>query len=397
MNNLVSRNPVQRFKQGNSIRKMKTASGGGITIKTSKPKSGFTVGKYTRKAERLHGPLQWYDENGNPITKRTQFQYDGYNYSLNTNGTYSRGKTKSKVNIEGLGGNQKDAEFYGEINDEISKDKAKKSAQAYDSQLKRAKKISTPVNKDWNNEFANNFTNTLTQAQRQYLDSKGVNYTNASDVQRFLMDQLQTNLGGYKDDGKWGKNSIQAWKDFIANNIPENFDVTQEQKNMNIGTIPYVSKPVANFGYRTSNTYEDNDFSDRLKNIGIRSNADLTNFMYKTSGENYNWNGNDWARQFRSDVNQALGGDYSDANIRKVFNTQGNWGRGFLGRGDIGDFQTALQTNAGLWNGSYDRNLGNYVKNIDWSKFKLFKQGGQLISKDPIKRFKQKNFRLVAQ
>jgi hypothetical protein len=143
-----------------------------------------------------------------------------------------------------------------------------------------------------------------------------------------------------------------------------------------------------NFGYRTSNTYEGNDFYNRLKNMGIRSNADLIDFMHKTNGENYNWNGDNWARQFRSDVNQALGGDYSDANIRKIFNTQGNWGRGFLGRGDIGDFQNALQTNAGIWNGSYDRNLGNYVKNIDWSKFKLFKQGGQLISEDPIKRFK---------
>ena len=28
---------------------------------------------------------------------------------------------------------------------------------------------------------------------------------------------------------------------------------------MNIGTTPYVSKPVANFGYRTFNTYEDNE------------------------------------------------------------------------------------------------------------------------------------------
>jgi len=37
--------------------------------------------------------------------------------------------------------------------------------------------------------------------------------------------------------------------------------------------------------------------------MGIRSNADLINFMHKTNGENYNWNGNDWARQFRSDVN----------------------------------------------------------------------------------------------
>jgi len=160
---------------------------------------------------------------------------------------------------------------------------------------------------------------------------------------------------------------------------------------MNVGTTSYVpTKPVANLGYRTSNTYENNDFSDKLKNMGIRSNADLIDFMHKTNGENYNWNGDNWARQFRSDVNQALGGDYSDANIRKVFNTSNNWGRGFLGGGDIRDFQTALQTNAGIWNGSYDRNLGNYVKNIDWSKFKLYKQGGQLISRNPVKRFKLK-------
>jgi hypothetical protein len=158
---------------------------------------------------------------------------------------------------------------------------------------------------------------------------------------------------------------------------------------MNIGTTPYVStKPVANFGYRTSNTYENNDFSDRLRNMGIRSNADLINFMNKTSGVNYNWNGDNWAKQFRSDVNQALEGNYSDDNIRKIFNTSGNWHRGFLGRGDLGDFQNALQTYAGTWNGSYDRNLGNYVKNIDWTKFKLFKQGGQLPSRNPIERFK---------
>jgi hypothetical protein len=32
---------------------------------------------------------------------------------------------------------------------------------------------------------------------------------------------LRTNLGGYKNDGKWGTNSINAWKEFAANNIPD--------------------------------------------------------------------------------------------------------------------------------------------------------------------------------
>ena len=389
MKNLVSRNPVQRFKEGKKIIFAETG------IKTSAPTRGTKFGDWMRK--QTSKGFVWQNSKDNSIIQPGQeILVDGQ--YLKGNGTYTSASLRNKKNENVTGTSSKTNNF----------DKIRQSANDYADKLLKSNtaKVSTPVSspgriqKNWYNEFTNNFTNTLTQAQRQYLDSKGINYTNASNVQKFLMDQLQTNLGGFKNDGKWGKNSIQAWKDFVANNIPENFDASQEQKNMNIGTTPYVEvpiKPVANFGYRTSNTYEGNDFSDRLKNMGIRSNADLIDFMHKTNGENYNWNGDNWARQFRSDVNQALGGNYSDANIRKVFNTSGNWGRGFLGRGDIGDFQNALQTNAGIWNGSYDRNLGNYVKNIDWSKFKLFKQGGQLISKDPIKRFKQRNFRLVVQ
>jgi hypothetical protein len=87
--------------------------------------------------------------------------------------------------------------------------------------------------------------------------------------------------------------------------------------------------------------------------MGIRSNADLINFMHNSGKAG--WKGDAWQTQFRSDVDKALGGDYSDTNIRKVFGTQGKWGRGFMGRGDFGDFQNALQTNAGVWNGMYDR------------------------------------------
>lgn len=385
MNKLASRNPVQRFKQGNKIRKMKTAAGGGITIKTSKPESGLTVGKYTRKAERLNGPLQWYDENGKPITKRTQIQYNGYNYSLNTNGTYSRGKIKPETDIstestgdKGPTGGSKDkiidVGFMGvkrggpvkDFNDTIKDYKAKLIASGSFNE----------------SDFAN--TKSFQTALNRYFGKDG--------------------YGSVVADNKWGNQTQRAFDEALRKinspvvNTTEGIKFQGPKPSLiptpNLNDIPKINvpKPVANFGYRTSNTYENNDFSDRLRNMGIRSNADLIDFMHRTNGENYNWNGNNWARQFRSDVNQALGGDYSDANIRKVFNTSNNWGRGFLGRGDIGDFQNALQTYAGTWNGSYDRNLGNYVKNIDWSKFKLFKQGGQLPSRNIIERFKQKNF-----
>jgi hypothetical protein len=87
--------------------------------------------------------------------------------------------------------------------------------------------------------------------------------------------------------------------------------------------------------------------------MGIRSNADLINFMHNSGKAG--WKGDAWQTQFRSDVDRALGGDYSDANIRKTFHTKNGWGGGFLGGGDFADFQNALQTNAGVWNGMYDR------------------------------------------
>ena len=168
---------------------------------------------------------------------------------------------------------------------------------------------------------------------------------------------------------------------------------------MTVGNKPYVEQPVQQvspLGYRTSNTYEDKDFSNKLRHMGIKSNADLIDFMYKTKEKDFNWGGDTWAKQFRSDVDKALGGYYSDENIRKVFGTNGNWGTGFLGRGDFGDFQNALQINAGTWNGIYDNKLQNLIKNIDWSKFKYYKQGGNLLpSRNIVERFKYRKGGLI--
>lgn len=86
--------------------------------------------------------------------------------------------------------------------------------------------------------------------------------------------------------------------------------------------------------------------------MGIRSNADLMHFMYESKKPN--WKDDEWTTQFRNDVDRLLGGDYSDDNIRKVFKTKNGWNNGFMGRGDFGDFQNVLQTNAGVWNGMYD-------------------------------------------
>jgi hypothetical protein len=171
-------------------------------------------------------------------------------------------------------------------------------------------------------------------------------------MQTYLANHDQ-DLGKWGADGKWGSTSQAAWDNFVATTMKNN-PLQTPVRDPQPAIEPIVDAPDP-FGYKTSNTYEGNDFASKMKGMGIRSNADLIDFMYRTNGENYNWNGDNWARQFRSDVNQALGGDYSDANIRRVFNIQGNWGKGFLGRGDIRNFQNVLQTNAGTWNGLYDK------------------------------------------
>lgn len=128
--------------------------------------------------------------------------------------------------------------------------------------------------------------------------------------------------------------------------------------------------------YRTNNTYNNmSEFRNNLRNLNIGSNTDLINWLNTTGVKGYDWGGNTWAQQFRSDVDKALGGNYSDANIRSRFNTAGNWGKGFLGSGDFSDFRNALSKYANTWS------------RVNWNK-----QGGQLVSRNPVQRFKQRNF-----
>ena len=389
MNKLVSKNPIQRFKQGRKI---------------VKGADGLKSTKYGEQAYFLDNNGKVYTGHinhlGSSNSKRLTHRYvlNGKQY-----GSFDGGKTYYGLSE---GGRPLSYKANQQLLKMIGNSKNKKSPDLTNNIT--SNRVSTPVSttrrplktkEQWESEF-NDAKNKLTAKQLMYLDSLNINTNSAEEMQKSI--NAYNKDSGLVEDNKWGPNS-QAALSKILSSMPNDYrnEDTQwgldNEKNVP-DVVPVVpTKPIINLGYRTSNTYENNDFSDRLRNMGIRSNADLIDFMHRTNGENYNWNGDNWARQFRSDVNQALGGDYSDANIRRIFHTKNGWGGGFLGGGDFTDFQNALQTNAGVWNGMYERNLGNYVKNIDWSKFKLYKQGGQLISRNPVKRFKQKNFMLVAQ
>lgn len=200
----------------------------------------------------------------------------------------------------------------------------------------------------WNSQYQN-FLSQMTDDQKKWLKLRGIDYTSAEKMQTYL-NNLGQDLGKGGIDNKWGNASQTAWNNFVATTMKNNPLQTPVEDQ------PVIDAPDP-FGYKTSNTYEDNDFANKLKGIGIKSNADLMHFMYESGKEG--WKGNTWQTQFRNDVDKALGGDYSDDNIRRVFKTKNGWSTGFMGRGDFGDFQNVLQTNAGVWNGMYEQKQNN--------------------------------------
>ena len=194
----------------------------------------------------------------------------------------------------------------------------------------------------WDKQYQD-FKSKMTDDQKAWLDQKGIDYSSAEQLQGYLS-RINKNIGKFGVDNKWGGDSQKAWEDFVNTTMKNNPLQTPVEEPLVDAADP--------FGYKTSNTYKGDDFASKLKKMGIRSNADLMHFMYESGKEG--WKGDAWQTQFRNDVDRLLGGDYSDKNIRKVFKTKNGWNNGFMGRGDFGDFQNVLQTNAGVWNGIYD-------------------------------------------
>ena len=434
MNKLVSKNPVQRFKQGRKIIKalgglpmvINTVGGvpavrpvaGGVPSVVSKTAS--TAGKVGRGLlgrvggflGRVAGPIGAYfiASDINERRKEIADKLNSGEYTL-SDGKLVKNEAASGASI---GNAISDAVYRQKVIDKLLKtgnyilDKNGNLVMkpANSTNDKTSNRVTTPgrslkTKEQWESQF-NDAKNQLTSQQLMYLDSLGIDTSNAEKMQQGI--NAYNKDSGLVIDNKWGDKSSAALSKILSS-MPANYrneDMYQELDNKR--NIPEVTP---NFGYRTNNTYEDVDFRDRLKSMGIRSNADLIDFGWRTQGNDYDWKGNNWAKQFRSDINQALGGDWSDTNIRKTFNTSGNWGGGFLGSGDISDFQRALQINAGSWNGAYDRAKEQYKTNrlkfspgyVNWRSLlnlSYYKQGGQLVSRNPVQRFKS-NFRLVVQ
>lgn len=284
----------------------------------------------------------------------------GFDASVNDIAKYWAAQGKPKVNVpaatqkKGRRFIDKDGSVYW-LGSDGSKTLLKKGTSSTGGGRRNQTGVVGPKASVKDQQYDNNFQTMrsgLSSQQQMYLDSLGIDMSSAETIQAGINKYLGNN--NLAVDNKWGNKSQRAL-DALLRYMPKDYqndDMKQGLANeVNLPNDALIDAPDP-FGYKTSNTYEDDNFTNKVKALGIGSNADLINFMYKSGKED--WKGDAWQTQFRSDVDRALGGDYSDANIRKVFGTQGKWGRGFMGRGDFGDFQNALQTNSGVWNGMHD-------------------------------------------
>ena len=316
-----------------------------------------TIGNYIRRSRGVLGGFEWYDTSNrnSKLTKEIQVG----NWILKPNGTKVH-ITARKANTQAARNNtQSDTDSSSlvafspvlpEFRDEYKNEE--KTAQQSTTTTKTGRtgrtgkstvKVTPKGQAYWDKQYQD-FKSKMTDDQKAWLDQKGIDYSSAEQLQGYLS-RINKNIDQSFVDNKWGGDSQKAWEDFVNTTMKNNPLQTPVKE-------PVIDAPDP-FGYKTSNTYENADFVSKLKEMGIRSNADLMHFMYESGKEG--WKGDAWQTQFRNDVDRLLGGDYSDDNIKKVFKTKNSWGIGFTGRGDFGDFQNVLQTNAGLWNGAHDQ------------------------------------------
>lgn len=385
---------VQKFKENRKIFK---AQGG---VKTAAPIEE-TIGDWVREKNRsLFGSgMRWYNRNSpvgrQAVAMKTETRVkgaDGREWILKPDGTKILASLRGYKPATTSSASVAFSSISPEFRDEYKNKKETVQQSTANTTTTRTGKTKATIRSKitpkrqayWDSQYQN-FLSKMTDDQKAWLAQRGIDYSSAEQLQDYLQRIGKKNIGKFGVDNKWGGDSQKAWEDFVNTTMKNNPLQTPVEE-----PEPILDQPDP-FGYKTTNTYEDDDFASKLKRMGIRSNADLMHFMYESGKEG--WQGDEWTTQFRNDVNRLLGGDYSDANIRKVFKTKNGWNNGFMGRGDFGDFQNVLQTNAGVWNGMYDAKQNEARMNVARQQYatKLSQQFAPQLPKptieDPSNKF----------
>lgn len=416
--NLISQNPVQRFKLGKQIQKFQNAgkiieyngkkyqifnnqgmhvaeirekSNGKTSLypinsnleKTilnsnsptkSKPSNTITdkdgtmyTRRHTWSMAQGYGPMKWYGPDGKEITKETTLQNG---YILNPkNATYSHvsARKKAQQNIE--------VQNQDKISENISVD--------------NTPKVVSPVVKriDWGTEYQKALGN-LTQTQKDYLTSLGANLSDVKSLQKVI---------GTKDDGKFGTNSNSALIAKLAE-MPKDFGISNKPNTQYSEEVKQFVNNAMNQTQIDPYRAYDNYSRQALKNLGFNNYNTMVNYVL-----------NNPQNQFSKDLTKRFGdvNTWNQADIEQNLGVYGNY-RGSR-TGDFGDIARSMSTWAGNFNGTQDGKVDLALRTgsdgIVYSNSRvkdLFDKyaSKSLLSRNPVTRFKKGgfvNFRIAVQ
>lgn len=199
------------------------------------------------------------------------------------------------------------------------------------------------VQKGWKDEKQYEQTlNTLTRQQKDWLDSQGINYTNAATMQAGMNNYLALNGNtdhGLSLDGRWGDQSGRTLNAILAQ-MPADYKI----KNAESIDTPVVTTTTPNLGYRSTFNY-----ADGSRDFGFNNYNGLVAFASTFKDD-----------AFARDLRERFGEDPSKWNQKQVeaaLNVRGKY-RGGAG-GDINDMLRSMATWAGTNNRAWD---DNYIK-----------------------------------
>ena len=387
MNKLVSRNPVQRFKQGKQIVKAQ----GGITLNIlgHKTEVGPTASKFLRK---IKGAYDYYNANsgatedfglmhgrtGNPITFIRNI-IDGNTKNPNqktvqqqdtpvTGKMVSSDSPLSNINraidnyIDGMNQRKKLGDF-GLKPGYPSGFKAGYNDYG-NSQPIPKQTITKPVN----NYYLKGFENRKAELAQQRKTVR--------DIQKML------GFTGKDLDGKWGQNTEDAYNVWLnqqktnqeAPIIEKPADIAaadaayDKSKNNAVYSFSGKTLPTPDYGYYSPSSY--GTLNPRwLKTAGA---TNIEGFRNLVNNNN----------QLKQDLLNRYGENWE----QHLFNAAGvNANKRHFGRKSRRLINEALQNTVDTLNNNYMDKVRAYDQ-----QYGLYKQGGQLVSRNPVKRFKNK-------
>lgn len=396
MTKLISRDPIQRFKEGRKIVKAYDGTYLGIPVNKYQSTEGIKYGYRDPKTGKQ-----------NSVTAD----------KLDTGRKYSTGTMRGMVYI-GADGNMYQNGRRGQIRQE--KKVEKKLVSTDDTKLGKSDKVAgrgtvTPVAKSTPTSFmgqgiqqgwrgtAGDISG-VTEAQRQQLINSGRftrdDFKDAGTLQTALNRELSglkngsgSSLGSISVDNKWGNQSQKALGAALSifQGLPNKNDNTSILKQNSLATQmkPEVVAPKvveATTPYHTIFDYTGSN--NNVRNLGFNNYAGLQNFVRGNSDN-----------QFARDLVQRFGNvdTWNQNNIENSLGVSGTYRRG--AGGDYSDIMKSMASWAGDMNRKYDSWKQNALRfkpvtSPEATQMKSFKQGG-LISRNPVKQFKS-NFRKEA-